>query len=123
MPRFAQHKTTLDSSFVICTICWNRFFILLGTSEVHQPFIFAPPPQWAQNGKYGNKFKIFSENYRLIVVGGLLEAYWEGASNGRRKFQKSNFSGVWAQITIFGHLGPKTHFLRYLELKLLPDSG
>jgi len=34
-----------------------------------------------------------------------------------------HFSGVWAQITIFGHLGPKIRFGSYLVEKLSSDSG
>ena len=38
-------------------------------------------------------------------------------------FKIFNFQGVWDRITIFGHLGPKTLFGKFIGLKSSIDSG
>ena len=83
---------------------------------------------WAKYGQitifvcFGPK-TLFWDIFRLkIIYRQWSKARWKPISNTLlvmvEMFKNFNFRGVWGQITMFEHLGPKTHFWIYIGLKM-----
>ena len=82
-----------------------------------------------QNTKFGFQ-KCVSERHRGSIYNDLRNDFREYVGSTffccknpflQKKLQKFSFSGVWAQITIFGYFGLKIRFGSYLDEKLSSD--